>query len=273
MTPPLTRLLEHVLAGEPELGDEVEAVFREADRVRRRRVRTLAASGAVAVAVLAAAGYLLSATLMPASRTATPAPAPPVTPAAPVTTARPTAGTSAMTEPSAVSDGVLALIAPVVDGKKLSIHPKSPGRGNGWRQYSVVDEDGNSRGTVKVAVYTVVEDLCFPVLAAPGKCARSSWAPAGIEYVRYDNQDVDRQVRQTIARRISDGRTVALLAAGERDTGSASKGKPSLTGKQVEQIGTDRRIFDAFGPAERCSGPSSGGCPTFKVPVPVSAGD
>ena len=44
----------------------------------------------------------------------------------------------------------------------------------------------------------------------------------GIEYARYDDdQDVDWQVHQTIARRISDGRTVAVMATGERGTEDA----------------------------------------------------
>jgi hypothetical protein len=174
--------------------------------------------------------------------------------------------------PSAIADPVLAVVAPQVDGKGMHIFPRPPERGNGWRQYSVVDDEGKPRGTVEIAVYPAPEDLCFPVPAAPGKCARTEWAPRGIEYVRYDDdQDLDWQVHQTIARRISDGRTVAVMATGERGTDDADAGKPALTGAQVEKIATDPRLADAFGPAETCTGPSAGACPVFRVPVPVEA--
>ncbi|GIM92509.1 hypothetical protein [Paractinoplanes toevensis] len=253
---PLTRLLEHVLEGEPDLGDEVDAVFRDADRIRRRRTRVLLGAGAAVVAVIAAAGYLLTTTLMPATETL---PQP-----------RATVTTSAVPVPSSVADPVLAVLAPVVDGKKLRIFPRPPERGNGWRQYSIADLDGKPRGTVEIAVYHVAEDICFPVPTAPGKCARTEWAPAGVEYVRYDaDQDRDWQVHQTIARRITDGRTLAVMATGERGTDNASKGKPGLTGAQIEKIATDQKLFDAFGPDEQCSGPSSAACPAFRVPVPL----
>ena len=273
MSARLTHLLEHVLAGEPALGDEVEAVFREAERLRRRRTRRLIAAGGGVTAVVAVVGYLLATTLLaPAPPPAGKPAAKPAAPARPAAT--PSSGVSVQVVPSSVADPVLALIAPVVDGKKMHIYPRSPERGSGWRQYRVVDKDGKPRGNVAIAVYTVAEDLCFPVLAAPSKCARTSWAPAGVEFARYDDSDdPDRQVRQTIARRISDGRTIALMSTGERDTGSAARGKPALSGKQVETISTDRRIFDAFGPAERCTGPASGTCPVFTVPVPLTNGD
>ncbi|GIF20959.1 hypothetical protein BJ973_005588 [Actinoplanes tereljensis] len=259
MNEPLTRLLERVLEGEPDLGDEVDAIFRDADRIRRRRTRGLLGAGAAAVAVIAIAGYLLTTTLMPDTQAQPPAPAP----------ARATA--SAVPVPSSVADPVLAVLAPVVDGKKLHIVPRPPERGNGWRQYSITDPDGKPRGTVEIAIYHVAEDLCFPVLAAPGKCARTEWAPAGVEYVRYDaDQDRDWQVHQTIARRITDGRTLAVMATGERGTDNASKGKPGLTGAQIEKITTGQKLFDAFGPDEQCSGPSSAACPAFRVPVPIS---
>ncbi|MFI5896435.1 hypothetical protein ACIA5D_40685 [Actinoplanes sp. NPDC051513] len=256
MSVQLNRLLEHVLDGEPELGDEIDAVFRRADRLRRRRTRVLVAAGVAAVAVIVATGYALTTALMPTTAGSTPVAAP----------------SSAPPLPSAVADPVLALIAPIVDGGKLHIYPRPPERGSGWRQYSVVDKDGKPRGTVEVAVYSVAEDLCFPVLAAPGKCAHTEWAPAGIEYVRYDDdRDLDWQVHQTIARRITDGRTVAVMATGERGADNAPWGKPGLTGAQIEQVATDRRLFNAFGAAEQCSGPSSGACPAFKVPVPLPA--
>jgi hypothetical protein len=259
MSVQLNRLLEHVLDGEPEIGEEVDEVFRAADRLRRRRTRGLLAAGAGAIAVIAAAGVLLTSTLMPSAGppAPTPAPAPP----------------SALTMPSAVADPVLALIAPAVAGK-MHIYPRPPERGNGWRQYSLVGNDGKPRGTLELAVYAVKDDLCFPVQAAPNKCAKTEWAPAGVEYVRYDDDhDLDWQVHQTIARRISDGRTVAVMATGERGTDSAAHGKPGLTAAQVEMVASDKRLFDAFVAGERCSGPSAAACPAFKVPVPVDQTD
>ena len=255
MSVPLNRLLEHVIEGEPEVGEEVDAVFRAADRLRRRRrTRVLLTAGAIAIAMLAAAGYLLTSTLMPSMDEA-----PPVGSVSP----------SDVPVPSDVADPVLALIAPVV-GDKLHIYPRPPERGNGWRQYSLVGADGKPRGTLELAVYTVRDDLCFPVLAAPNECAKTQWAPAGVEYVRYDAApDPDWQVHETMARRISDGRTVAVMATGERGADSASHGTPGLTGAQVEKVATDKRLFDAFVAGERCFGPSVAACPAFKVAVPV----
>ena len=253
MTLQLNRLLEHVLDGEPEIGDEIDAVFRRADRIRRRRIRMLVAAGVAGTAVIVTTGYALTSTLMPSTGGG-----PPVA-----------AQSSAAPRSSTAADPVLALIAPIVDGRKMHIYPRPPERGSGWRQYSVVDQDGKPRGTVELAVYSVAEDLCFPVRATPGKCARTEWAPAGVEYVRYDDEkDPDWQVHQTIARRISDGRTIALMATGERGDDNAAAGKPGLTGAQIEQVATDPRLFDAFGKGEDCFGPSSGACPAFKVPVP-----
>ncbi|GAA0537222.1 hypothetical protein GCM10010172_18240 [Paractinoplanes ferrugineus] len=258
MTMPLTRLLEHVLAGEPDLGDEIDAVFRDADRIRRRRTRVLIAAGAGVVATLAVTGLVLTTTLLP-SRPAGDQVARQAAPAG-----------SAVPVPSNVADPVLAVLAPAVDDRKMHIYPRPPERGNGWRQYSVTDSAGRARGTVEIAVYDVAGDMCFPVLAHPNKCARTEWAPAGVEYVRYDDEhDPDWQVNQTIARRITDGRTLAVMATGERGADKPAAGEPGLTGAQIEKIATDQRLFDAFDPAERCSGPSSGACPAFRMPVPL----
>ncbi|MEU4240966.1 hypothetical protein [Actinoplanes sp. NPDC026619] len=258
MSMPLTRLLEHVLEGEPDLGDEVDKVFRDATRIRRRRNRTLLAAGAAAVVAIAATGFLLTTTLLPDHSR------PAAQPSAAATTRSP------VPVPSAIADPVLALLAPVVDGKKMHIYPRPPERGNGWRQYSVTGTDGTPRGTLELAVYQVGKDPCFPVLGKPNKCARTEWAPAGIEYVRYDDDhDPDWQVHQTIARRISDGRTLAVMATGERGSDDATTGKPALTGEQIEKIGTDERLFDAFGADESCAEPSSAACPAFRLPVPV----
>jgi hypothetical protein len=254
----LRGLLEHLVAGEPadpSLDAEVEAVFRRAGLLRRRRTRMLAGAGAAAAAVVATAGYLIFTTLLPATTPAPPAVVPTV---------------SAVPVPSAIADPVLALVAPLVDGKKMHVYPRSPERGNGWRQYSVVTAAGDPRGTVQVAVYAAPEDLCFPVLSGSDECAETEWAPKGVEYVRYDDdKDVDWQVHQTISRRISDGRVVAVMATGERGTDNPSKGKPALSGKEIERIATDPRLGDAFGPGEDCWGPSAGACPVFRVPVPA----
>jgi len=262
MTQPLSRLLEHVLDGEPAIGDEIDEIFRRADRLRRRRIQGLVGAGLVVVAVIAAAGYALTSTLMPtAGRPAVRAGS-----AVPAVVGRGTADPTP--RPSTDTDPVLGLLASIVDGRKEHIYPRSPERGNGWRQYSVTDQDGAPRGTVAVAVYATGKNLCFPVIGAPHRCAKVEWAPAGVEYVRYDDEkDRDWQVHQTIARRISDGRTIALMATGERVDDSTAA-KPGLTGAQIEQLATDRRLFDAFGKDEDCFGPSSGACPAFKVPVP-----
>jgi hypothetical protein len=278
MTVPLTGLLQHVLRGEPELGDEVDEIFRRADRLRRRRTRALLGAGAAAVAAIAVAGYLLTTTLLPGGPR--PVVAPPVAVPAEPSAANPSAADPSAAEPSAAepsaatpstdkADPVLAVLRPVVDQKQMEIFPRPPERGNGWRQYSVLDSEGRPRGTIEVAIYHVAKDLCFPVVSSPGSCARTEWAPKGVEFVRYDDEkDPDYQVHQTIARRITDGRTLAVMATGERD-GDAKRGKPALTGKQIEQVATGQQMFDAFGPDEKCTGPSAGACPAFRVPVPT----
>jgi hypothetical protein len=257
MSVPLADLLGHVLDGEPELGDDIDAVFRRADALRRRRTRLLLAVGATTAAVIAATGYLLTTTLMPT--TAGSAPAPSSRPAVVVTM------------PSAVTDPVLAIIAPLVDGKGLRIVPRPPDRGAGWRQYSVLDGAGQPRGTVVTAVYAAPDGLCFPVPDDEDACARAERS-GDVEYVRYDDDhDPDWQVNQTIARRRSDGRTVAVMATGERGNDDTAAGRPALTGTEIQRIATDVRLAAAFGPGESCDGPAAGACPVFKVPVP--AGD
>ena len=234
----LSRLLESVLANAPadtELGDQVDAVFREADRLRRRRTRALILSGVAVAAGIAAAGYLLTTTFLPAT----------------VGTAPEAAKQSVAAVPSTVADPVLTVVAPLVDGKRMHIYPRPPERGNGWRQYSVVDRDGKPRGMVEVAVYASPEGLCFPVLAAPGRCAHTEWAPRGIEYVRYDDdQDLDWQVHQTIARRMlgrpggvgdghrgaRHGQHVARQAGADRRAGGADRHRPAA-GRRVRAGG------------------------------------
>jgi hypothetical protein len=251
----LAELLEPVLRGEPPLGDEVDAVFRRADRLRKRRTRLLLAAGGATVAVIVVAGFVLTTTLIPRRDPIVQTLPPPVaSPAPPPETAKPS--------PSPTGDAVRRVITPAIDAKEL--HLLAGSRGQGWREYPVRDAEGIRRGKVLVAVYRVEADLCFPVLAAPGKCARTERASKGIQFVRYDDEsDPDRQVHQTIAHR--GGSALAVLAAGERDT-SAKRGKPALSGKQVETVATDERLFSAFGGDERCDD----GCPAFPVSVPAA---
>lgn len=251
----LADLLQPVLDGEPELGDEVDAVFRRADRLRRRRTHALIGVGLAAAAAIAAAGYLLTTTLLPG---------PP--PAAPATAESPPAAVL----PSAQADPVLRVIAPMIDRKRMHILPRPPERGTGWRQYTVLDSDGRPHGMVEIAIYDVPGRLCFPVLAEPGACARTERTADGVEFRRYDDQrDLDWQVHQTIARRVADGRTVVVMVTGERGTDDAARGRPALTGAQVERAATDRRTFAAFGAEEACGRPSAGDCPVFRVPLPA----
>ncbi|MBL7256312.1 hypothetical protein [Paractinoplanes lichenicola] len=259
MSAPLSQLLEHVLEGEPPVGDEVDAVLRRADKLRRRRTQGILGLGAVTAGIIVALGYVLTSTLL-APRPAT-LEAVPTTAGIVAVTPPPLLSRAPATAPAA-SDAVLEVIEPLVEGRELRIVAGSAERGNGWRRYEIADVDGRSRGTVEVAVFDVRKKWCFPVAADPDECARPDRA-AGLEFVRYDDvSDADRQVRQTIARRLGDGRTVAVMAAGERDAG-AQRGKPGLTGAQVEQVATDERVFDAFGRKEACGK----GCPDFSTPV------
>jgi hypothetical protein len=262
MSVPLHDLLEHVLDGEPELGDDVDAVFRRADGLARRRSRLLVAGAGAAVVGTAVGGWLLTAALV--SSPATPAPVARATPTVPPSVA-------VATVPSAVADPVLAVIAPVIDGKGLRIVPRPPERGSGWRQYSVFDAAGKPRGTVVAAVYATPDEFCFPVLADDDVCARTERTDDDVEYLRYDEeQDVEWQVHETIARHPARDRTVAVMAAGERDTKEAKKGRPPLTGAQIRRMATGDALVAAFGPDEQCNGPAAGACPVFRVPVPTA---
>lgn len=253
MSVPLGELLGHVLEGEPALADEVDEVFRRAEVLRRRRARLLLGGGAVIAATIVLAGYLLTTTLLPAR-------------GAP--RALPVSGPTVVPVPSAIADPVLALIAPAIDDSRLRIVPRPPERGFGWRQYSVLAAGGQPRGTVEVAVFARPHGLCFPRRDGHDGCARKDRS-GGIDYVRYgDGTDPDWQVNQAIARRASDGRTIALMATGERDVTEPDEATPPLTGHEVERLATDPRLFAAFGPHETCDGDAADACPVFKVPVP-----
>ncbi len=249
-------LLDQVLHDEPPIRDGIAAVYRRADAIRRRRLRTVIVAGVSAVLLVAALGYGLTTAIVPgpAERAAAGAavPAPDLTPARPV-------------------DPVLAVVrTAVADG--LRVVPREPVRGEGWRQYTVLSrQSGRPRGLIEISVYAAPDGLCFPVLADANACARTERAGDDVEYLRYaDDRDVDWQVNQAIARRLSDGRVVAVLATGERGTGEARAGRPPLTGPQAATLASDARLMAAFGAEEKCNGPDPA-CPLLKVPVPVGS--
>jgi hypothetical protein len=257
MTAPLGELLGHVLEGEPAPADEVDEVFRRAEALRRRRTRLLLIAAVAIAAIVVLAGYLLTTTLLPA-RTAQR-----VVPGGHAVTP------VAVSVPSAIADPVLALVAPLVDAADLRIVPRPPERGFGWRQYSVLAANGQPRGTVQVAVFARPGGLCFPRRNGKDGCARADRADGGVDYLSYgEGTDPDWQVNEAVARRTSDGRTVALMATGERDATDPDDATPSLSGSQVEQLATDPRLLAGFGAGESCDGRASNACPVFKVPVP-----
>jgi hypothetical protein len=246
----LTAVLERACEGEPPPEDAVPDINRRADRLRRRRAGGVVLTGLTAVVLVIMLGYALTTVLLPGHK-------PRSTAAVAVPQPR----------PSAVLDPVLAVLAPPVDAKGHRIVPRLPASGPGWRQYAVLDADGSPRGLIEVAVFDAPAGLCLPVLAEPDACALPDRTRAGTEYARYaETDDVDWQVRQVIARRVVDGRTVAVMATGERGTGSAEHGEPPLTTVEVAQAATNPRLPDAFGVGERCNAPAPD-CPILRVPV------
>jgi hypothetical protein len=241
----LDERLEQAFEDEPPLGDAVDAVFRRIERLRKRRIRRVLLAGLLAVALVAAGGYGLTSVLLPAA---------PRHPAA--------------SQPSSAAAGpVLAVLSSISD---FRIVPRAPAAGAGWRQYIALDDAGHPRGLIDVAVYTAPNGLCLPVLADKDACALPEHAAGNVEYARYGfDRDVDWQVNEAIARRLADGRTVAVMATGERGTGDAEAGRPPLTARQTAKAATEPRILDAFGPTESCndSGPA---CPVLKVKVPAA---
>jgi hypothetical protein len=211
-------------------------------------VRAALTAAAGAVVLVATLGYALTTVLLPttptrsaaAERLATPAPA----------------------------DPVAAILTPVLKASGLRIVAREPARGAGWRRYLVLASNGRPHGLVEVSAYAAPDGLCFPVPADPDACARPERA-ATVEYVRYaDDRDVDWQVNETIARRLSNGRVVVVQATGERGTGSAQRGRPPLTALLTAKVAADPRMAGAFGASERCHGPDPA-CPILKVPVPI----
>jgi hypothetical protein len=246
-------LLAQVFDGEPPLGDGVDAVYRRAEVIRRRRLRAVVGAGAAAVVVIAAVGYGLTTAILPASPS------------------RSTggAGSSAAAAP-APADPVLGVLRSVAADNNYRVVPREPSRGAGWRRYAVVSRDsGLPRGLIEVSAYAAPDGLCFPVLADAEACARPERRGDDVQYVRYaDDRDVDWQVNQAIARRLSDGRVIVVMATGERGTGSAAAGRPPLTGLQTATAAADARLIAGFGADERCNGPDPA-CPVLKVRVPV----
>jgi hypothetical protein len=239
-------LFEQVLQHEPAVEDGPAAVYRRVDRMRRRRVRTLLATGVGLVLAIGAIGYGVTTVLLPRAATLT----------------------VADTTPAVPSEPVLAVLAPVLAEKGYRIVPRAPLGGTGWRQYLVVAGDGKPQGLVEISAYATPSGLCFPVLADAKACARPQLAPGYVDYVRYSaDKDVDWQVTEVIARRRADGRTIAVLATGERGTGSATAGRPPLTGLEAVRVAVDPRTARAFAPQERCATPDAA-CPALKVPVP-----
>lgn len=245
-------LLAGVLLGEPPVGDGVAAVYRRAAKLRRRRVRRVVAAGLVSAAVVAAFGYALATAVIP-------------TPQLRKQAATPVAGPAPMVDP------LLVALEPVLRDNGLRAVRREPSAGEGWRQYAVADaRSGRPRGLIEVAAYLAPDGLCFPVLRDREACARPMGVGA-VEYVRYsEDRDVDWQVQEAIARRLSDGRVVAVMATGERGTGRRADGRPPLTAAQVARVAVDVRVMAAFDPDEQCTGPDAA-CPVLKVPVPVTA--
>lgn len=246
----LQRVLADVLAAEPPVGDGVARVYRRADRMRRRRLRRVVVAGVAAAAVVAGFGYVLATAAVPGAR-------------------QPSAARPAVGAPPVV-DPLLVALDPILAGNGLKAVPKEPGRGPGWRQYAVADRtSGRPRGLVEVAVYAAPDGLCFPVRNEPGACARALSRGDNAEYARYtDDRDVDWQVHQAIARRLSDGRVFAVMATGERGTGSRADGRPPLSAAEVADVAVDVRVMSAFDPEEECTAPDAA-CPVLKVPVPT----
>jgi hypothetical protein len=243
----LDERLERVLADEPPpLPDAVEAVFRRAEQVRKRRIRRVLLTGLAAVLLVAALGYGLTNILLPG----------------------PDRGAAADPAGGAVLDPVPGVLAQIAG---LTILPGRPSAGVGWRQYYALDDNGQTRGRIQIAAYTAPDGLCLPVLADANACALPEHAVGNVEYARYRwDADVNWQVNEVIARRLPGGRTIAVLATGERNTGDAEAGRPPLSGLQTAKAATDPRIIDAFGPAERCNDPAPADCPALRVKVPAA---
>jgi len=240
----LAERLSRVFDDEPATGDAVEAVFRRAGRTRRRRIRLLLLGGLIAVVLVAAAGYGLATVLIPATvSSATPRPAP------------------------SAGDQVLAALERTGG---IRVVPRSPARGPGWRRYTALDQRGLAHGMILVVVYTVPGAFCLPVLADKSACALLESAAGNRQYARYSwDQNADWQVTEAIARRLPDGRTVAVMATGQRGTGDAETARPPLTAQQAAAAATDPVLMNGFADSERCND-ATPACPRLRVNVPLT---
>jgi hypothetical protein len=247
----LAGLLAQVFDGEPAVGGGVEAVFRRAEAIRRRRLRHVLLAGVAAVLAVATVGYVLTSAVLP------------------TTPKRAPGGAAA---PSPVRDPVREVLTAVTADQDLRVAPRTPARGEGWRQFTVLSRDsGRARGLVQISVYAAPAGLCFPVRGDPDGCARPDRS-GNVEHVRYtDDSDADWQVTQAIARRVPDGRVVVVMATGERGTGDAEAGRPPLTGPEVTRVALNPRVMDAFQANESCNG-SGPACPVLRVALPDLAG-
>jgi hypothetical protein len=242
-------LLARALTDEPPVGDAVDEIFRQADWLHRRRSRHVVAAAAVVVAVVIAIGYGLTAVLLPDAVSRS--------------------GTTSGTVPPRRPDPVRAVFLPAMTASGLRILPREPYRGDGWRQYSVLAARGRPHGLIEVSVYDTPGRLCFPVLTRSAACARPEQASSTVEYARYSfERNVNWQVNQVIARRVTDGRTVVVQATGERGTGTANGGRPPLTALLTARFAADPRLLAAFNDRESCSGPDPT-CPLLRVPLPT----
>jgi hypothetical protein len=244
-------LLGEAFVGEPPIGRGVAAVYQRADRMHRRRLQAVLLIGVVAAVLIAGLGYALTTVAVPDS-------------------VRRGAGAGAPA-PAGRVDPVLMILRTAAD-RELRVMPREPSRGAGWRQYTVLSRTtGQPRGLIEVSVYTAPDGICFPVLTDPTTCARPERAGGAVEYVRYSEvRNPDWQVHQAMSRRLSDGRVLAVLATGERDTGNAAAGRPPLTPAQIANLAAGAGLLSAFGAGESCDGPDPA-CPLLMVPVP--AGD
>jgi hypothetical protein len=244
----LAGLLAQVFDGEPPIGDGVEAAFRRAEKIRRRRLRQIIGAGAAAAIVVATVGYALTSAVLP-------------------TTPKRTPGAAAAPVPTPARDPALTVLAAVTAGKDLRVVPRPPARGDGWRQFTALSTDaGRPRGLIEISVYAAPDGLCFPVRADPDVCAKPDRS-GDVEYVRYaDTGNDDWQVTQTVARRRSDGRVVVVMATGERGTGDAEAGRPPLSARETARVALDPRVMGMFRADERCNGPDPD-CPVLRVPL------
>jgi hypothetical protein len=243
--PGLGDRLAPALAGEPPVGDAVDEIFRRAERLRRRRAGVVLVAGAGVVALTAAIGYALTTLSIPAAPAHTAASAAPPRP-----------------------DRIRELLTATVHASGLSVVPREPARGAGWRQYLVLAADGRPHGLIEVSAYAAPEGLCFPVLAGKTACARPMAAPANVQYVRYaEDQDPNWQVIEVVARHLADGRTVVVQATGERGTGSRSAGRAPLSPVLAARVAADPRLAAAFDPQESCNDDAA--CPVLRVPLTI----